>query len=166
MLLSLHDQTRCLVFTPCAVSKTQEAKSPGWEPRTLDMYCCTEQKVEFLSKHSLRLSSRAFIPKSLCASPARAAAVLLCRERIRARRGQKDRAQTKVCAHWSNEGEGDGGHAYWSIIRTYQSHEKAAHHQKKSCTALSAELKLWNMVFIWCGVSDAADRWVTELLLL
>lgn len=36
------------------------------------------------------------------------------------------------------------------------------HHQRKSCAALRNEWKLWNMPFIWCSLSDAAEWWVTE----
>lgn len=87
----------------------REGKSLGWEPRTLDMYCSTGQKVKSLSKHMLHLSSRPIISKWLCASPAWAATALLCWERIGARRGQKDGAQTKaLCGRCTLKRRGRG----------------------------------------------------------
>lgn len=78
MPLSLHDQSRCLVFIHCPVPQSKKENLWAESQGRWTCNCCTEQKVKSLSKHMPRLSSRPIISKSLCASPAWAAAAPLC----------------------------------------------------------------------------------------
>lgn len=68
---------------------------------------CAEQKVNSLSKHMLYFSEPTF-SKSICASPTWAAAALLCREGIWARRGQRQSADKALRVRSTTKGQGRG----------------------------------------------------------